>query len=100
MPVTPSRQFSQIFKPSEYGATWSEVPHNEDFNKVVDEQNFSHKDMMESLQKAGMKEPVSVYKGHVVDGHHRVAAAIDSGTPVRWEVAPSELYEGQIRGRN
>ena len=96
MPLTPSRQFEKIFRPSEYGETWSDVPHSEEFHKVIDEGNMTHADMVESVKKSGVQVPVSVHKGYVVDGHHRVAAAIESNTPVRWEVSPSEMYEGQI----
>lgn len=91
------KQFTRIYKPSEYGETWSDVPHDPEFHHVADESNFSHEDMVESLKMTGMQVPVQVYKGHVVDGHHRVVAAIDANVPIKFEHAPSEMYEGQIK---
>jgi ParB-like chromosome segregation protein Spo0J len=91
------KQFARLYKPSEYGSTWSEVVSNEDFHRPV-EGSLSHEDMVKSIKKDGLKEPIQVFQGHVVDGHHRAAAAIEANKRIRVQEAPSEMYEGQIKG--
>jgi len=88
--------FTAQFKPSEYGQTWQDVTGNEDFSKTIDEEALSHSDLVASIKQHGVKEPIQVYNGYVVDGHHRVAAAIDADADIPFENASSELYEGQI----
>ena len=89
-------QFAKTYKPSEYGDSWSEVPHNEEFKKFTDPDQLSHDEMVKDVATHGIKEPVQVYKGHVVDGHHRAAAAIEANVDIPFQKTKSPMYEGQI----
>ena len=92
-------QFTSKYRPSEYGRTWKQVGKSWDFHQAEGEDDIpslNHKDLVRDLRENGMREPVQVYKGHVVDGHHRTVAAKDAGVPIHFEHAPSEMYEGQI----
>lgn len=88
--------FAATFSPSEYGESWEDVAHSEDFHHPV-EGAPSHEELTADVRERGVTDPVQVYRGHVVDGHHRVAAALAAGADVPYEHAPSEMYEGQIR---
>ena len=91
-----AEQFAQNYYPSEYGASWRHVRNSADFHRP-EPGLLNHEEMVESVKKHGIKEPVQVYQGYVVDGHHRVLAAIDAKVPIPYEHAPSEMYEGQIK---
>jgi hypothetical protein len=91
-----SSQFAKTYKPSEYGASWSEVRGSEEFHRPI-EGAMSHEEMVSDVKKHGVRSPVMVYGGRVVDGHHRVLAAMDAGQAIPFEHSPSELYEGQIK---
>ena len=58
---------------------------------------MSHEEMVKDVKEHGVRTPVMVHKGHVVDGHHRALAAMDAGQAIPFEHSPSELYEGQIK---
>ena len=91
-------EFSQQFLPSEYGPTWEDVEGAMDEDEGDEE--FHSRAWIDRLtpdvQEHGVREPVQVFRGHVVDGHHRVVAARRADQSIPYEEAPSELYEGQL----
>lgn len=95
MPSLSAAQFAKKFKPSEYGHTWSEVGKDPEFHRP-EEGSLSHKEMVSNIKEHGVHTPVMVYGGRVVDGHHRVLAAMEAGQAIPYQHSPSELYEGQV----
>lgn len=46
--------------------------------------------LVESLRSSGMQDPVTVYKNRVIDGHHRVLAALEADVPVKYREFSTE----------
>jgi hypothetical protein len=79
----PAASFTKLFKPSEYGSNWSEVPGHRLFNRAGAERQTA---LEESVKSEGIKEPISVDRmsQRVTDGHHRVIAAMKTGQPIKF----------------
>lgn len=86
-------EFSEQFRPSEYGESWDDV----DYNLSQDEDDSGPwiRNLTSDLGERGIHTPVQVHRGFVIDGHHRVTAARRAQVDIPYEQAPSELYEGQ-----
>lgn len=88
-------EFQAQFQPSEYGSSWgaaaevirSEPPH---------EFTPSHEELVADVRARGIDVPVMTHRNYVVDGHHRVVAAMDAGREISFERSPFPLYEGQV----
>jgi len=80
----PAETFTKLYKPSEYGTTWAEVPGHRLFGRAGAERQAS---LEESVKNEGIKEPISVDRmsQRVTDGHHRVIAALRSGQPIKFQ---------------
>ena len=95
-------QFRSAYLPSEYGADWDSVQKHASGSNCSGIREFDaygrglNEQLRSSVKEGGIHTPVQVYQGFVVDGHHRVAAALSSGVQIPVEEAPSEAYEGQI----
>ena len=79
----PVETFVKLYKPSEYGGNWAEVPGHRLFGRAGAERQTS---LEESVKSEGIKEPISVDRmsQRVTDGHHRVVAAMKSGQPIKF----------------
>ena len=80
----PVETFTKLYKPSEYGNNWEEVPGHRLFNRAGAERQTA---LEESVKSEGIKEPISVDRmsQRVTDGHHRVIAAMKSGQPIKFQ---------------
>jgi hypothetical protein len=80
----PVETFTKLYKPSEYGNNWEEVPGHRLFGRAGAERQAL---LEESVKSEGIKEPISVDRmsQRVTDGHHRVIAAMKSGQPIKFQ---------------
>ena len=83
-------QFMKEYHPGEYAHKWRGVASNREFLK-----GEPIKDLIENVAEHGVQNPVKVYKGTVVDGHHRVIAAAVAGKEIPFEVTEDTTYEPQ-----
>lgn len=90
MPIFSAEQFKGIYKPSEYGMTWDEVPRHRLFHMRMTKDALN--DMESSIKSEGIKVPVKVDRmvGKVVDGHHRAAIALRHGLDIPVEYKKAE----------
>ena len=72
-------EFTARFLPSEYGNDWDEV---EDDRVFQTGEGWTVDELESSISKEGVREPVTVYKGMLLEGHHRVIGARRAGKPV------------------
>jgi hypothetical protein len=80
----PVETFTKLYKPSEYGNNWEEVPGHRLFGRAGAERQAL---LEESVKSEGIKEPISVDRmsQRVTDGHHRVIASMKSGQPIKFQ---------------
>lgn len=106
----PATEFMDRFEASEYGNKWSEdmashpdfiyrdgyVPDwvGDEFRSEIDEAweredydevgYLNQMALTDALRRDGMSTPVEVFENSVINGHHRVLAALDAGVPVKF----------------
>lgn len=56
-----------------------------------------YRDLVESIRKNGLREPIILYEGKILDGRHRVRACRDAGVEPRFEVFEGSLAEAVER---
>ncbi|AXV10061.1 hypothetical protein DVS28_b0291 (plasmid) [Euzebya pacifica] len=96
--VLSPEEFTDRFVPSEYGPTWASAA-----DIAVRPAHWARGDgqtweeFVDSVARDGIRQPVQVHDGvWCTDGHHRVVAAMATGTPIPWEPADNPDYDGQI----
>jgi ParB-like chromosome segregation protein Spo0J len=90
MPIFSAEQFKNIYKPSEYGEHWNEVPQSRLFHMRMTPDALNA--MENSIKSEGIQVPVKVDRmvGKVVDGHHRAAIALRHGLSIPVEYKKAE----------
>lgn len=110
--------FMDRFAPTEYGREWSQsMTEHPDFlyydgltapwmhqhtvsriDRAWDAKDYDEvgrarqEGLVDSLRSSGMQTPVSVHNKRVIDGHHRVVAALEAGVPVKYrELSDREM---------
>ena len=87
------KQFMKQHIPGEYSHTWRGVASNSEFLK-----GQPIGELIDDVEQHGVLNPVTVSRGVVVDGHHRVIAAAVSGQPVPFtESDTPDEYADQVR---
>lgn len=81
-----SEQFTRRYRPLDYADRWADVPHSQEW--------VGDKDLQQSVAEHGIQTPVSVHKGYVTEGHHRVVAAMRTGQPVPYVEPGHPQFEG------
>lgn len=91
------KEFSETFGPMEYADNWADVPSHPEFDRDEDGNKAYHA-LVADMKENGMKEPVSVKtpENKVQDGHHRVAAALEAGVPVKYTKTDQDKWAGEL----
>ena len=91
------KEFSSTFKPSEYANEWSDVTTHPEYDRDEDG-NKAHHELVADLTKNGMHSAVYVKtpENIVQDGHHRVAAALEAGVPIKYTKSDEDKWAGNI----
>lgn len=91
-----AHEFASKFAPSEYADSWSGVTKHPEYDRDEDG-NQAHHALVKDLKANGMHSPVYVKipENVVQDGHHRVAAALEAGVPVRYQKYRQDLWDGK-----
>lgn len=92
----PAEKFVKRFIPGEYHSNWQGVSRNWDFKK-----GQSVNELADDIRENGVHEPVVVhadgmYRGIVVEGHHRVLAARKAGAEIPYHLVNDPYYENQV----
>lgn len=86
------KQFMKKHHPGEYAHSWKRVASNAEFLKGEGIER-----LIEDVDQKGIQTPVTVSRGIVVDGHHRVVAAAVTGKEIPFQEAPNpEEYADQV----
>lgn len=93
------KQFMKKHQPGEYAHTWRGVASNAEFLKG--NSGGSIESLIEDIDQKGIQNPVTVSRGVVVEGHHRVIAAAVTGKEVPFQEAhnPEDYAEQVSRAR-
>lgn len=95
-------QFRANYRPTEYSKDWDGVVRHVrhanccGINERDEHGRGLNDSMRSSIKHEGIREPVQVKDGWVVDGHHRAAIALSVGANIPVEHTDHEMYEGQI----
>jgi len=70
-----------MYKPSEYGENWTDVPSSRRFHMMPEGEMAK---LEESIKSEGIQKPVTVdrWSSRVVDGHHRASIALRHGLDI------------------
>jgi hypothetical protein len=90
----PAHEFTAMYAPSEYSESWDKVTEHPEFDRDEDGNKAYHA-MVEDMKVNGMNSPVNVKtpENKVQDGHHRVAAAMAAGVPVKFTTTDKDMWD-------